>query len=160
MTLLTEKWRQMLHNSKPSVLAACLVNFFTLTAAMPTQAASATEDQFVTNAAGSPVVSPALLGSFPGNSFATNKTQKPDCSLAVGTSYVVTTDTARIQWYSKDGTLLNDQSMSSFFNIPSNGPIADVRVVYESVNDRFVVESDQDVNGVNVLGLAVSLDGN
>ena len=63
--------------------------------------------------------------------------------MAVGIGQVVTTENSQIQWYDRAGNLQSDQSLSTFYNIAAGTPIGDSRVVYDSVNNRFVVESDQ-----------------
>ncbi len=110
-------------------------------------------------------VSPGQILSLAGPSYSTNFTNKPDCSVAAGISTVVAVENASMQWYTKDGTLLNNQTLDSFFNIPSNVTIRDSRVEYDSFNNRFVVLSDA-FNGQNSVGnqsfiaLAVSKDSN
>lgn len=118
----------------------------------PVQDATAT--QTAASASFAPV-SPGLAVAFAGNSYSTNKTNVPDSSLAVGTSYVVTTDNSRIQWYDKTGKLINDQTLNSFFN-DKTVQMADSHVIYDSVNNRFVVETDARTS----VRIAVSKDAN
>ena len=105
-------------------------------------------------------VSPAMSISFAGNTYASNGTAKPDSSLAAGIANLVTTETARIQWYDKNGALQSDQSLNAFFNLPNNVAVGDSRVVYDAVNNRFVVETDEASNGSSAIGVAVSKDSN
>jgi hypothetical protein len=102
--------------------------------------------------------SPLPSVSFPGNSVSTNLRPKPDSCLAAGLNHIVTTESARIQWYDKTGKLLSDQSLNRFFNVPDSAILADARVVYDSVRNRFVVESDQAFENKSSILLAVSKD--
>jgi hypothetical protein len=101
-------------------------------------------------------ISPAPSVSFPGASFATNQTMPPDSNIAVGLTQVVTTENSRIQWYDRSGKLQSDTGLSAFFGLPVGTPMVDTRVVYDSVNNRFVVVSDQVQD--HILRLAVSKD--
>ncbi len=100
-----------------------------------------------------------LYISFPGNNYSTNGTNKPDCSLAAGIANVVTVENARIQWYDKSGNLQSDQSLNAFFGLPNSTEISDSRVVYDNVNNRFVLESDGYSNS-SFINIAVSKDSN
>lgn len=113
-----------------------------------------------TTALGAPdpvtTISPAPKISFPGANFVTNGSFATDSNLAIGNAHVVTVQNSRIQWYDRSGTLQSDQSLFSFFNNPAGTAIGASRVVYDDVNDRFVVLSDAWDGGK--LWLAVSKD--
>jgi hypothetical protein len=112
------------------------------------------------SAAASAAVSPALSISFPGNNYSTNGAGKPSTSLAAGPFNLVTVEDSRIQWYTKSGQLQNDQTLNSFFNLPSSVTMFNPWIVYDTVNQRFVVESDEANNGSSSIGIAVSKDSN
>ena len=110
-------------------------------------------------AASAGTVSPGLKISFAGNNYDTNLWPKPNCSIAAGGSQIITTENSRIQWYDKNGTLQHDESLNSFFGLSSTDISADTRVVYDTQNNRFIVQSDHSINGVNYIGIAVSKTG-
>ena len=108
------------------------------------------------DAAAAAATSPAPIVSFSGASLATNNTFLPDSNIAAGPAHVVTTENSRIQWYDKSGNLQSDTALTGFFGVPVGTLMADTRVVFDSVNNRFVVVSAQ-IND-RVLRVAVSRD--
>jgi hypothetical protein len=105
--------------------------------------------------------SPAPIISFPGPVYQTGVPGAPvpaDCSLAVGPAHVIAIVNSRIQWYDKSGALQSDQGQFNFFGRPALAPgfegLAEARVVFDEVNDRFVICSTAGTN----LFLAVSRD--
>lgn len=100
--------------------------------------------------------SPAAIVSFPGTTSDINQTFAPDASLAIGPGHVITVENVRIQWYDRNGRLQSDKSQFEFFNTSlSEVPVlADARVVYDTVNNRFVVVS----TGGTKIFVAVSKD--
>ena len=108
-------------------------------------------------ATGAAAASPSPSISFPGASYATNQEFAPDASIGVGVASVVTTENSRIQWYDRFGNLQSDKSLTSFFSIPTGTQIGDSRVVYDAVNNRFVVVSDEWNH--QLIRVAVSRDG-
>ena len=107
-------------------------------------------------AAAAAAASPAPIVSFAGASLATNNTFLPDSNIAAGLANVVTTENSRIQWYDKSGNLQSDTALTGFFGVPVGTLMADTRVVFDSVNNRFVVVSAQ-IND-RILRVAVSRD--
>jgi hypothetical protein len=61
----------------------------------------------------------------------------PDPYGAAGPSHVVNVVNTSIEWYTKAGTLINSQSLQSFFSSATN--TFDPKVLYDQYADRFVV---------------------
>lgn len=104
--------------------------------------------------------SPETTTSFEGASYETNGSLEPDCSIAAGIGNVVTVEQAGIQFYDKAGALQSDQSLFSFFNNPAVGVLGDARVVYDDVNDRFVVIADAWADGKIFVAVSNDSDPN
>ena len=94
--------------------------------------------------------------------------QPPDCTLAVGPDYIVTTVNMAIGFFAKDGTLefsvpLNDTGSPGFFEpVGAQGFTFDPKCYYDHYSGRFVViapevYSDQ---GTAWMDIAVSDDSN
>jgi len=109
-------------------------------------------------AASSPDQSPALNIAVDAG---TLTPEPPDPSIAVGSSSVVTIYNFGITWYSRDGTLPSHEDLYSFFPHGTSFG-SDPRVVYDNVNDRFVVAALGDAGtGVDAnIEIAVSKTGN
>ncbi len=66
-------------------------------------------------------------------------TYPPDSGLAIGPNYVVMIDGSQIEWTNLTGGSPTVQSVYSFFSsLSPTGGLFDQRVVYDSVNQRFV----------------------
>ncbi len=64
----------------------------------------------------------------------------PHNGFAVGSNYVVMIEGARIEWTNLTGGSPTLQSIYSFFSpLSPTGGLYDPRVVYDTVNQRFVV---------------------
>lgn len=64
----------------------------------------------------------------------------PDPSGAIGPNHLVSVNNTSIEWFTKDGTNQNSQSLSSFFSSlsPATGTF-DPKVLYDQYEGRFVV---------------------
>ncbi|WP_426614407.1 alkaline phosphatase family protein [Bradyrhizobium sp. McL0616] len=81
--------------------------------------------------------SSSIQTSFSGPS--TTSTSPPHNGLAVGPNYVVMIDGSRIEWTNLTGGSPTVQSVYSFFSpLAPTGGLYDQRIVYDSVNQRFV----------------------
>ncbi|HID38769.1 MAG TPA: hypothetical protein EYP36_04550, partial [Calditrichaeota bacterium] len=90
--------------------------------------------------------------TFNGNASNTGYYQiPPDPMGAAGPGHLVLVVNSSIEWYTKDGTLQNSQSLKSFFTSlePQTGTF-DPKVLYDQYEDRFVVVTlEKQDNGAN-----------
>jgi len=89
----------------------------------------------------------------------------PHNALAVGPNYVVTLEGARIEWSNLSGGATKLQSVYQFFKplgSTATNALFDPRVVYDSVNGRYIVTMDNIGSGgtISNIAIAVSKDSN
>src|SRR6478735_4344045 len=93
----------------------------------------------------------------------TTSTSPPHNGFAVGSNYVVMIEGSRIEWTNLTGGSPTVQSVYSFFSpLAPTGGLYDQRIVYDSVNQRFVaimqyLASDGTTTAIDI---AVSKDSN
>ncbi|WFU78283.1 alkaline phosphatase family protein [Bradyrhizobium sp. CIAT3101] len=105
--------------------------------------------------------SSSIQTSFSGPS--TTSTSPPHSGLAVGSNYVVMIDGSRIEWTNLTGGSPVLQSVYGFFSpLSPTGGLYDQRVIYDSVNQRFVVIMQYLAPGGTAtnIDIAVSKDSN
>lgn len=93
----------------------------------------------------------------------TTSTYPPHNGLAVGSNYVVMIEGSRIEWTNLTGGSPTLQSVYGFFSpLSPTGGLYDPRVVYDSVNQRFVVIMQYLAPGgtATSIDIAVSKDAN
>jgi hypothetical protein len=85
----------------------------------------------------------------------------PHNGLAVGPGNIVMVEGSRIEWTNLTGGSPVVQSTYNFFaSLAPTGGLYDPRVVYDSVNKRFVVIMQYEASGVSTIDIAVSKDSN
>ena len=103
------------------------------------------------------ILAPGLYTSFDCITFDENASNTgyyqipPDPSGAAGPNHVVLVVNSSIEWYTKDGTLQNSQSLKSFFSsLEPQTNTFDPKVLYDQYQNRFVVITlEKQDNGAN-----------
>ncbi len=103
------------------------------------------------------ILAPGLYTSFDCITFNKNASNTgsyqipPDPMGAAGPNHLVLVVNSSIEWYTKDGTLENSQSLNSFFNsLEPQTSTFDPKVIYDQYEDRFVVITmEKQDNGAN-----------
>ena len=88
-------------------------------------------------------------------------TYPPHNGLAVGANHIVMVEGSRIEWTNLSGGQATLQSVYNFFSsLNPTGGLHDPRVVYDSVNQRFIVIMEHGASGgtVSAINIAVSKD--
>ena len=87
----------------------------------------------------------------------------PENALAVDASNVVMAESSKIEWTNlSGGAAVNESLYTLFGSLPASetNSLIDVRVGYDSVNQRFVVMADNLGSNVSDIDIAVSKDSN
>jgi hypothetical protein len=92
-------------------------------------------------------------------------TYPPNNALAVGPNYIVMMEASRIEWTNLSGGSPNVQSVYSFFSplgSSADNSLNHPRVVYDSVNQRYIMIMDNNASGhtISNIDIAVSKDSN
>jgi len=82
--------------------------------------------------------------------------QPADPTCAVGPSHVAVTANEQIAFYTKTGSQVLSQSLQTFFSRPSGNSVFDPRVLWDRLNQRWIVIADENGSNLGTIDLAVS----
>jgi len=102
-----------------------------------------------------------MTTSFSGITDPTNN--PPENALAVGPSYVVMAESSKIEWTNLSGGAAFTESLYTLFSplgASATNSLLDARVVFDSVNQRFVVMAENLGTNLSNIDIAVSKDAN